>query len=150
MTFAQLMAQLAQFDPDRALIFQADGQAIGGGYHVTELQHLVSTGIDCCGNIERWQEARFQLLDGAGKTHMPVGKFLGILDRSLSKLPELADVPLLVEYAPGNLGLRTMRPSEPEARGAAVLIALNDLSAICKPAQRMMENNKADGTICQV
>lgn len=63
-------------------------------------------------------------------------------------LTALADVPRLVEYALGDPGLKTMRPSEPEARGAAVVIVLSDLSAICKPAQRMMEANKVDAAPC--
>lgn len=136
MTFATLLTTLRQFDATAALVFTFDDQSIGAGYHVTELRHSTTTGIDCGGNIETWQETRLQLLDGQGKTHMSVGKFSGILAKSIDKLPELSDAPLVVEFSPNNLGLRLLDLGEPLESDGLVSVALRDSKAICKPAQQ--------------
>ncbi|QIE54118.1 hypothetical protein G5B40_00850 [Pikeienuella piscinae] len=136
MTFATLLSGLERLDAAAALIFEFDGQPVGAGYHVTELRHSTSTGIDCGGKVETWQEARLQLLDGPGEAHMSVGKFRGILEKSLGRLPELSDAPLLVEFSPGNSGLRLMVPGEPSMKNGLATVYLRDSRAICKPAER--------------
>lgn len=136
MTFAKLLSSLKQLDTTADLIFEVGEHVIGAGYHVTELRHSTSTGIDCGGSIETWQEARLQLLDGPGATYMSVGKFKDILEKSLSKLSKLSDVPLLVEFSPDNFGLKLMALDEPLMKEGQVSLKLRDSMAICKPAQR--------------
>ena len=63
-TFSELVSQLQAVDPALPLIFKTKQGAIGAGYHVTELRHAHAKGIDCGGNIQTWQEARLQLMDG--------------------------------------------------------------------------------------
>ncbi len=137
MTFANLLNQLKSHDPTLPLVFQSQEGDIGAGYHVTELRQNSSVGIDCGGTIERWEDARLQLLDGQGGRHMSVGKFSKILEVSLQRMPELADLPLQVEYAPKNLGLRLMSLGDPVAGDEAVVVALGDQAAQCKPAARV-------------
>lgn len=72
MTFTELLAALDPLDAQAPLIFSAGARNIGAGYHVTELRHSASTGIDCSGTISTWDEGRLQLLDGPGKIHMSV------------------------------------------------------------------------------
>lgn len=137
MTLNHLLTDLDSTDANARLVFHYHGQAIGAGYHVTELRHTASTGIDCSGAVERTQDARLQLLDGHGVTHMAVGKFRSILKASLAKVPDLADVPLVVEFAPGNAGLRLLQVSgRPTDDAGQVTLTLEDLHAECKPAAR--------------
>ncbi len=136
MTFATLLSSLKTFDGAAALTFEVDDRIIGAGYHVTELRHSLSTGIDCGGNVETWQEARLQLLDGPGETHMSLGKFRAIVEKSLDRLPELADAPLLVEFSPENLGLKLMALGTPFMKDGRVSVKLRDAKALCKPAQK--------------
>jgi hypothetical protein len=136
MTFASLLTQLNAFDPELPLVFTLEGTDIGAGYHVTELRHLSATGIDCGGTIEIWEEAKLQLFDLPGKTHMSVAKFSAILKQSLNKLPSLADTSLSAEFALGNIGLRTLSLSQPRLEESRVLVELQNLTALCKPLQR--------------
>ncbi len=135
-TFADLLADLQTLDPMHPLVFVTDEGEIGAGYHVTELRHSTSKGIDCGGKIETWQETRLQLLDGQGSTHMSVGKFSDIVQQSLSALPELAQAPLLAEFGHNNSGLMLMSVGAPELQDETVVLRLGKACAICKPAQR--------------
>jgi len=135
-TLSNLLALLEPLDPSHPLVFTAPEGEVSPGYQVTELRHLTLKGIDCGGNIEGWSEARLQLLEGRGTTYMTVGTFRGIAAKSLFALPELADVPLLVEYGQGNAELRTLSLHPPQQIGARVQIALGEMQAVCKPAAR--------------
>lgn len=135
-TLPELIALLRAHPDDMPLVFASEAGDIGPGYHVTELRHSASTGIDCGGTIEAWPEVRLQLLDGTGRTHMPAGKFVGILERSLKALPALAQAPVIVEFAPGNRGLRLMLPDAPQAEDGRLVLRLNETRAVCKPAER--------------
>lgn len=141
MTFAKLLIQLSHFDPKLPLVFKLDGAEIGAGYHVTELRHSVSTGIDCGGSIETWDEAKLQLFDVPGKTHMSIVKFSNIVQQSLIELPILADATLLVEYATGNIGLKSLTLKDARLDEGRALIELQNMTAACKPAQRKQLQN---------
>tara|TARA_R110002126_G_scaffold291789_1_gene458308 strand:- start:9754 stop:10281 length:528 start_codon:yes stop_codon:yes gene_type:complete len=150
MTFATLLSSLKPFDGAAALIFEVDDQIIGAGYHVTELRHSASTGIDCGGNVETWQEARLQLLDGPGETHMSLGKFRAIVEKSLDRLPELADAPLLVEFSPENMGLKLMALDAPLMKDGRICLRLRDSRALCKPAQKNRSLDVSTNACCGV
>lgn len=150
MTFATLLSSLKTFDGAAALTFEVDDRIIGAGYHVTELRHSLSTGIDCGGNVETWQEARLQLLDGSGETHMSLGKFRAIVEKSLDRLPELADVPLLVEFSPDNRGLKLMALDAPLMKDGRICVRLRDSRALCKPAQKNRSLDVSTNACCGV
>lgn len=136
MTLNEMMEELKNMPSEAALVFVSDAGDIGAGFHVTELKHAEVTGIDCGAQISTWREASLQLLDGSGRSHMKVGKFAGILRQSLKRLVPLADVPLHVEFAPQNNGLRKYHVSQPTMSNNRVVIALSDDRAFCKPAQK--------------
>ncbi len=136
MTFTDLRTALRPFSPDTLLIFEDAGAPVSPGYHITELRLFAATGIDCGGTVTRWFEARLQLLDGVGGTYMKIGKFLGILDKSLEKLPEMADLPLLVEFGAGNRELKILSLGPLVQRDDAVYIPLGPARAVCKPAEQ--------------
>jgi hypothetical protein len=132
-TLKGLRARLAGFDGDLPVVFSTDKADISGGYHLTELKHLTVSSIDCEGNRRAWTEARMELLDGTGGDLMPLAKLIRILDQSAAAIPLLNDVPLSVEFAPGNRGLRHYALGGIEANGERLRIALTDGQAQCKP-----------------
>lgn len=139
MTLTQLLNVLRPLDPSAALVFTLGDTTIGAGYHVTELIHGQMTGIDCSANVARWQETRVQLLDGSGRDHMRLGTFIGILEKSIARLPDLAEAPLSFEFSPDNQGLRRLDLDDIHTEETRITLALRDTSAVCKPAQRQME-----------
>ena len=147
-TFSELVSQLQAADPALPLIFETKQGAIGAGYHVTELRHVHAKGIDCGGNIQTWQEARLQLMDGYGGEHMSVGKFSGIVGKSLAALPELKQADLLVEFGHNNAELSLLALQEPVLRDDAVIVPLGDARAVCKPAQMSIKLDRSDMACC--
>lgn len=135
-TFAELLSDVSRHDADLPLIFQTEEGDISAGYHVTELRHSNSKGIDCGGKMETWQETRLQLLDGVGHTHMSVGKFRTIVEKSLIAMPELAQAPLLAEFGHGNASLTLMSLNTSQVQGDRVVLRLGDARAVCKPYER--------------
>lgn len=148
MNFSTLLSRLKAHEAAAPLVFEVDGQTIGAGYHITELRHSTSRGIDCGGSIETWQDARLQLLDGPGKTHMSVNKFSGILSKALAKLPELVDADLLIEFSPDNEGLHLMLLDELRAEEGEVVLTLRNSRAVCKPAERKAPNAITTSSCC--
>lgn len=147
-TFAELLTRLQSQDPIKPLAFTtADGE-IGAGYHVTELRHSISKGIDCGGNVETWEDAKLQLLDGQGPTHMTVGKFTNIIQKSLSAMPELRNASLLVEFGHNNEQLALMSLHGPEVSDETVELFLGDARAVCKPAIRSKREVKDQDGCC--
>lgn len=135
MTLTDLHAALSDLPGDAPLIFRTDDGDIGGGYHVTEFKRARIDSIDCGGNRSAWTEAAIQLLDGSGGTHMTAGKFASILGKSVKAVRGLGDDDYSVEFAPGNVGMRTYRAETPELIGDAVVIVLREGNAICKPLE---------------
>ena len=147
-TFSELVSQLQAVDPALPLIFETKQGAIGAGYHVTELRHAHAKGIDCGGNIQTWQEARLQLMDGYGGEYMSVGKFSGIVRKSLAAVPELKQADLLVEFGHNNAELSLLALQEPVLQDDAVIVPLGDARAVCKPAQMSMNLDRSDMACC--
>ena len=135
MTPRDLDTALADSPDGARLIFETSEGPIGAGYHVTEWKLARVQSIDCGARRADWTEASLQLLDGYGGQHMTVRTFRGILNKSIAALPDLADAPFSVEFAPGNAGLRIFQASPPRLDADRVTIALRDGGAICKPAQ---------------
>ena len=136
MNLVELIEELDGMPQDMPLVFTTEDGEIGGGYHVTELKLSDVTGIDCGAGIDRWSETSLQLLDGGGGTHMAVGKIVGILRQSVSRVEGLASAPVHVEFAPGNAGLRRYEVADPAIEDARVLVRLREDRAVCKPADR--------------
>ncbi len=136
-TLRDLAAALAKVPAETPTVFVTDEGDIGGGYHVTELKLADIESIDCGARQDRWREAQVQLLDGQGRSYMTAGKLAGILDKSLSMLPGLAEVPFSVEFAHGNRGLSRYTLGAPVTEGARITLPLAAERAQCKPlAQR--------------
>lgn len=120
---------------DAPLIFSTEDGEIGAGYHITEFKIAQVTSIDCGANLDSWAEAALQLLDGEGGSHMTNGKFAGILAASINRVAGLGDVPVHVEFAHKNQGMRQFQLGVPVRNGTAIHVALSDNRAHCKPAK---------------
>ncbi|MGI9411195.1 MAG: hypothetical protein ACR2OV_14045, partial [Hyphomicrobiaceae bacterium] len=59
--------------------------------------------------------------------------FSGIAAKSVAALGDLADLPLIVEFAPQNEGLRQLVVSDVQAEPGRVVVELADDGASCKP-----------------
>ena len=135
MTLDSFDQALANMPQDAALIFRTDAGDILGGYHITEFKHARVDSIDCGGRTDAWTEAVMQVLDGNGGAHMTVGKFRKVLGQSLARLPGLGNAELKVEFAPGNDGARLWHLDRPVLDEGAVIAALTEVRALCKPMQ---------------
>ena len=133
-TLNSLLNALESEAADVAAVFTTKSGEIGEGYHVTELKLADIQSIDCAGRIDNWQETQLQLLDGNSGNHISVKKFSGIVRASISKIPELADAPLSVEFSPNNEGLQRYEIERVSAESGRVLIELSQGKATCKPA----------------
>jgi hypothetical protein len=133
-TLTDLMADLSRAASNTPAVFRTEAGDIGAGYHVTELKLHDINSIDCGGRLARWKEAQLQLLDKADGEHLTAGKVHAILSRCLQALPGLADVPLSVEFAPGNRGLARYNLGAVTERGDRLELPLIDDQALCKPA----------------
>lgn len=144
-TLLDVVTQLRRYEPSSPLVFTTEAGEISAGYHVTELRHSLAKGIDCGGQIEAWQEARLQLLDGAGETHMSLAKFISIIEKSMAALPELEHAALKVEFGHQNAELRLMSLQPPQFEEGRVVVPLGETRALCKPAQR---KQSAQADVC--
>lgn len=136
MTLEELRGELGRADSDAPLVFATGDGTIGPGYHVAEFRQADVTGIDCGGTLSTWSEAVMQLMDGHGRSHMPVGKFRSILSRSLGQVDGLGDARLRVEFAHGNAGLGLFAVDGVTANEDRATVTLAPEGAVCKPLMR--------------
>ncbi len=139
-TLTDLLTDLKTLDPDLPLVFATNAGEIGGGYHVTELKRAEINSIDCGGTLSAWVETNLQLLDGSGRDHMKVGKFIAIAERSLAAVDGLAEGQLAFEYSPENIGLHRYSAAEIRSLPDKVLLHLSEDRAACKPSLTRMAN----------
>jgi hypothetical protein len=137
MTLDELTYALGKADPKVPLIFDGPSGRSAPGYHVTEFKRAHVDAIDCAGRRDSWQEARLQILDGQGREHMPVEKFLAIARHSRTAFPDLGAGELKVEFSAGNDRLELLDPLPPRIDEAAVIVPLGRQRATCKPAEDM-------------
>src|SRR4051812_36555211 len=74
-------------NPDLPLVFQAGSETAAPGYHLTEVKRVGYETMDCGAMTHRWSESQFEIwapstnAAAPGRSHMPAGKFLRIIDR---------------------------------------------------------------------
>ncbi len=147
-TLDDVVTVATTFETGKPLIFTTDEGDIGPGYHVTELKHLSVNSIDCGGRMSAWTEAQLQLLDGNAGGHMSVGKFIGIAKHSAAALPELGKVPISVEFAPGNRGLRRYLIDGLHEDPTSVRVKLIEDGAACKPHLDKQSGCYSEKAVC--
>ncbi len=130
-------------DTDQVL-FEAEGDAVGRGYHLTELRLAKISSIDCGGVADAWDEAQMQVLDAPGDVAMSAGKMAAILSRSAAEIKGLANAPLNVEFSPGNDGLGRYRLGAPRAAAGVVTLPLTPMGPECKAMSRAFAKPAAE------
>ena len=124
----------AEAAPDDPVRVSADGVAIRGGYHVTEMRRVRVDAIDCGLGRRGWEEAQLQILDGTGDDAAMTGATLArLLRRSAAALGLAPDLPLTIEAAPGGGGLRRHRIAAMEPGPAGLTVTLDAVRAECRP-----------------
>jgi hypothetical protein len=100
MTTQELLETLASHQAN-SLVFEASGQRIAPGYHVTEVMNVTYESMDCGGQANFWRETVVQLM-GPGPEDKPefmtVQKFLSIYNRVAASVPVRGEAQIRFEY----------------------------------------------------
>lgn len=130
---------------DKALIFHYGGQDVQPSYHVTEVKTGAFNALDCGANPESWQETFIQLWDivEENRGHMPVGKFLAIMNKVAQSVPFPNDGKLTFEVSDGVTPMQLYKADSVSVEGATVRVPLSPRPSSCKPRDRWLEEQKA-------
>jgi hypothetical protein len=122
------------------LVLDYDGKRIQPGYHVTEVKAGSFVTIDCGGNPDAWREIVLQVEDLPASPltplHMPVEKFLAILDKVAQRLALDDSGRLTFEVGPPGQPMQVFDVDELQISKEAALLRLCARPAICKPRHR--------------
>ena len=146
----QLLDALAGND-EKALVFVYDGREVQPGYHVTEVKSGRFDALDCGANPESWSETFIQLWDvpaEAGRTFMPVWKFLAIMKKVAGEVPFHADAKLTFEVSDPASAMKLFKAEAAEIGADAVRVALARRPASCKPRDRWLEQAPKANACC--
>ena len=127
---------------NKALVFVYDGREVLPGYHVTEVKSGRFDALDCGANPESWRETFIQLWDvpaEAGRTFMPVWKFLAIMKKVADAVPFDAGAKLTFEVSDPSSAMRLFGVDAVEIEGDTVRVSLTRRPASCKPRDRWLE-----------
>ena len=126
----------------KALVFVYDGREVLPGYHVTEIKSGRFDALDCGANPESWRETFIQLWDvpaEAGRSFMPVWKFLAIMKKFAAEVPFDAGSKLTFEVSDPSSAMRLFGVDSVEIAGESVRVSLKRRPASCKPRDRWLE-----------
>lgn len=124
----------------RRLVIDYGGRVIQPGYHVTEVKAGSFVTLDCGGNPDAWRETILQVEDlpatDAAAGHMPVGKFLGILETVGQRVPLDPDARLTFEVGPPGSPMQVFDVDALVIEADRVVLRLGARAAVCKPRHR--------------
>jgi hypothetical protein len=143
LTTAELLAALASH-VSKPLSWRYEGRDVLPGYHVTEVKSGAFEALDCGANREVWRETFIQLWDipaKAGRSWMPVGRFLAIMHK-VAKEVELG-AKLTVEVSDGVRAMQLYSATAVEEQNGAVRVQLTPRPSSCKPYDRWVEQQHA-------
>ena len=130
---------------EKALVFHYDGRDVRPSYHVTEVKTGAFNALDCGANPESWQETFIQLWDIVedNRGHMPVGKFLAIMNKVAQSVPFPRDAKLTFEVSDGVRPMQLYKADTVIMDGNIVRVPLSPRPSSCKPRDRWLEEQKA-------
>jgi hypothetical protein len=122
------------------LIFHYGGEAIRGGYHITEVKAGVFSALDCGANPEAWSEIFIQLwdIDEDERTHMKSGKFAAIVRKVSEHVALDGSAKLTFEVSDGVRPMQLYCAGAPALRHGALHVDLMPRPASCKPRDRWL------------
>ncbi len=138
MTTQELLDTLA-LHPDKPLVFEASGQRVSPGYHVTEVMNVTYESMDCGGQANFWRETVVQLMGpGAGDKpeFMTVQKFLSIYRRVAASLPVRGEAEIRFEYGDAARPAVHYHVGQVALEGAHLLVHLLPPGVTCKARDR--------------
>ncbi|HTI00826.1 MAG TPA: DUF6428 family protein [Acidisoma sp.] len=131
------------------LVLDYDGRKIQPGYHVTEVKAGSFMTIDCGGDPDAWRETVLQVEDlpASPQTphHMPVGKFLAILDKVAQRLLLDQAARLTFEIGPPGQPMQVFDVDELRISSDVAQLHLCARPAICKPRHRAQSRTTPRG-----
>ena len=148
-TTGQLLQSLAGHTA-KPLIFAYEGRDVLPGYHVTEVKDGSFHALDCGANPESWRETFIQLWDVPedGRTHMPVSRFLAIMQKVGDHVPFDPAAKLTFEVSDGNGAIQLFRAERITTSTESVRVALSRRPASCKPRDRWLEEQQKASACC--
>ena len=134
----------------KSLVFSYEGRDVRPSYHVTEVKTGRFEALDCGAQYESWTETFIQLWDIEEETrgHMPVGKFLAIIDKVGDAIGFDPAAKLTFEVSDGVTPMQLYRASRVEA-GDVIRVFLSARPSSCKPRDRWLaESTDTDPKPC--
>lgn len=130
---------------EKALVFHYDGHDVRPSYHVTEVKTGAFNALDCGANPESWQETFIQLWDIVedNRGHMPVGKFLAIMDKVAQSVPFPADAKLTFEVSDGVKPMQLYKADALSVEPDTIRVPLSPRPSSCKPRDRWLDEQQA-------
>lgn len=144
MTTQELLKTLT-LHPDKSLVFEANGQRIAPGYHVTEVMNLTFESMDCGGQANFWRETVVQLMGpgpGDKPEFMTVQKFLSIYNRVAASVPVRGESEIRFEYGSTELPAVHYHVGQVALEGDHLTVRLTPPGVTCKA------NDRARATSC--
>ena len=134
-----LLDAMAPFGERRLLLFYA-GREVRPGFHVTEVKAGSFVTLDCGGNPDSWQETILQVEDLPASqeqpSHMPVGKFLAILDKVRQRVALSGASRVTFEIGRPDEPMQVFDVDRMVVAPDQVGIHLGPRAAVCKPRHR--------------
>lgn len=130
---------------DKALVFHYEGQDVRPSYHVTEVKTGSFNALDCGANPESWQETFIQLWDivEENRGHMPVTKFLAIMNKVRESVPFPSEAKLTFEVSDGLKPMQLYKADSINVEGGIVRVPLSPRPSSCKPRDRWLEEKQS-------
>jgi len=147
LTTAGLLDTLADHR-EKALVFSYDGHDVKPSYHVTEVKSGSFNALDCGANPESWNETFIQLWDivEESRGHMPVGKFLAIMNKVTQAVPFSLDAKLTFEVSDGVKPMQLYKADDIQIDGDIVRVPLSARPSSCKPRDRWLDEQQTTST----
>ncbi len=134
MNINSLQEKLSSALPDTPVTLRIGDLESQPGFHLTEIKLAGITSLDCGANRRDWREVSLQMLDANGGAPMTAGKLAGILRKGVAALPQITDLPVSIEFSPGNSGLQTLHIDDVRQEDEQAVVSLSPARALCKPA----------------
>ncbi|MGK0619967.1 DUF6428 family protein [Meiothermus cerbereus] len=138
MTTQELLETLASHQ-DKSLVFEASGQRIAPGYHVTEVMNVTYESMDCGGQANFWRETVVQLMGpgpGDKPEFMTVQKFLSIYNRVAASVPVRGEAQIRFEYGDALRPAVHYHVAQMSLEGQHLLVRLVPPGVTCKARDR--------------
>ena len=131
----------------KRLVLGYAGQLVQPGYHVTEVKAGSFVTLDCGGNPDAWRETILQVEDlpASAETpeHMPVSRFVAILDKVAQRVPLDRDARLTFEVGAPGQPMQVFDVETLRIEAERIVIQLGARAAICKPRHRAQQEAAA-------